>query len=159
MLLACQDIIDFNLIWKLLFPAILVIIGLSIIFKDTINGKVNEKVKELNKDQKNLGEYASTFSSQNINLSNEEFNGTNLTAVFGGLKLDLREAKINRDVIINATSIFGGIDILVPDNVIVKTKSTAIFGGVSNNKSNKSDEGIYTIYVNGTALFGGVEVK
>ena len=38
LLLACQDILDFGLIWKLAFPAILVAIGLSIIFKDALGG-------------------------------------------------------------------------------------------------------------------------
>lgn len=36
LLLACQDILDFDLIWELAFPAILVEIGLLIIFKDVI---------------------------------------------------------------------------------------------------------------------------
>ena len=38
LLLACQNILDFDLIWKLAFPAILVAIWLSIIFKDVIGG-------------------------------------------------------------------------------------------------------------------------
>ena len=40
LLLASNNIIDFNLIWKLAFPIALVIIGLSLIFKDTISNKV-----------------------------------------------------------------------------------------------------------------------
>ena len=31
LLLACQDLLEFDLIWKLAFPTILVVIGLSII--------------------------------------------------------------------------------------------------------------------------------
>ena len=46
--LGCQDIINFDLIWKLALPTILVIIGLSIIFKDTLGGKVNDEIKKLN---------------------------------------------------------------------------------------------------------------
>ena len=159
LLLGCQGYLDFDIIWKLAFPAILVIIGLSIIFKDTLNGKVNSKIKDLNKDNKGLAEYAATFSGQDISLDKEEFKGANLNAIFGGLKLDLRNSIINSDVIINATSVFGGIDIFVPSNVIVKTKSTSIFGGVSKKVENKTEENNYTIYVNGTALFGGVEIK
>ena len=41
LLLGCQNILDFDLIWKLAFPTVLVIIGLSIIFKDALGGKVN----------------------------------------------------------------------------------------------------------------------
>ena len=61
----------------------------------------------------------------------EEFKGKNLDAIFGGIDLDLRGAKITSDVVINASAVFGGIDIIVPENVKVKIKSNAIFGGVS----------------------------
>ena len=56
-------------------------------------------------------------------------------------------------------SVFGGIDILVPDNVVIKTKSTSIFGGVENKKEVTNDENKTTIYVNATCIFGGVEIK
>ena len=48
LLLACQDILDFDLIWKLAFPTILVAVGLSIIFKDVLGGKVSNEIKKLN---------------------------------------------------------------------------------------------------------------
>ena len=48
LLLGCQNILDFDLIWKLAFPVILVVIGLSIIFKDTLGGKVSSEIKKLN---------------------------------------------------------------------------------------------------------------
>ena len=37
LLLGCNDLINFELIWKLLVPTILVVTGLSFIFKDNIN--------------------------------------------------------------------------------------------------------------------------
>ena len=51
LLLACQDFLDFDLIWKLAFPAILITIGLSIIFKDVIGGKVSSEIKKLNENR------------------------------------------------------------------------------------------------------------
>ena len=159
LLLGCQNILNFDLIWKLAFPAILVIIGLSIIFKDTLGSKVNEEIKKLNQNRNNINKCCATFSGQNIKIENEKFTGADLTAVFGGVKYDLRNAIIESDVVINASSTFGGIEIYVPANVIVKTKSTAIFGGVENKANTQTNENSHTIYVNGTALFGGVEVK
>lgn len=158
-LLSVNNIIDFDLIIKLLFPIILVLIGLTIIFKNVTDKNVNEKINELNKDEKiKIGSYCSTFSSQNINVD-ETFNGCNLDAIFGGIKLDLRDAKIKKDVVINATAIFGGIDVLVPEDVEVKIKSTSIFGGASNKSKNEVNEKSNTIYVNATCLFGGVDIK
>ena len=39
LLLSCQNILDFDMIWKLALPAVLIIIGLSFIFKDTFDKK------------------------------------------------------------------------------------------------------------------------
>ena len=72
---------------------------------------------------------------------------------------DLRNAIIDSDVVINASSTFGGIEIYVPSNVKIKIKSMPIFGGVENKAKTKVDENSYTIYINGTAVFGGVEIK
>ena len=157
--LGCQDIINFDLIWKLALPTILVVIGLLIIFKDTLGGKVNEEIKKLNDKRNGANTYCATITGQKVKFDKELFTGADLTAVFGGVECDLRNAIIESDVVINASSIFGGIDILAPSNVKVKTKSTSIFGGVENKSNTNGEENTHTIYVNGTAIFGGVEIK
>lgn len=159
LLLACNDILDFDLIWKLAFPAVLVIIGLSIIFKDAFGRKVSKEIKKLNDKRSDENSCCATFSSQNIKYDDEKFTGSDLTAIFGGVKCDLREAKIDKDVVINVYVTFGGIDILVPENVKIKVKSTSIFGGIDNKAKENVDSKSPTIYINGTVLFGGVEIK
>lgn len=158
LLLGMQNIIDFNLIWKLLLPSIIVIIGLSLIFKNTFNSKINNEIKKLNNKNTKNNEYCATFSGQRIDFPNEEFKGATLNSVFGSITCDLREAKIKEDVVINASSVFGGIDIIVPDDVNIIIKSNSIFGGVNNKKKNNEDKK-YTIYVNASCLFGGVDIK
>ena len=158
LLLGMQNIIDFNLIWKLLLPSIIVIIGLSLIFKNTFNSKINNEIKKLNNKNTKDNEYCATFSGQRIDFPNEEFKGATLNSVFGSITCDLRGAKIKEDVVINASSVFGGIDIIVPDDVNIKIKSNSIFGGVNNKKKNNEDKK-YTIYVNASCLFGGVDIK
>lgn len=157
LLLGCQNVISFSTIGKLILPIIVVIIGLCMIFKNLFSKKFNKEIKELNKKLNENDEINAAFSGQNINFAGEEFKGKTLNAIFGGIKLDLRKAKIKDDVVINANAIFGGIDIIVPDNVIVKTKSTSFFGGVSNKKTDAGKGPI--VYVNGVGIFGGVEVK
>lgn len=158
LLLACQDLMDFELVFKLMVPTIIVVIGLSLIFKNIFGGKINEEIKRINAKKVSNGEYCATFAGQEFNLNNEDFDGATTTAVFGGIKLDLRKAIIKEDVVINATAVFGGIEIDVPENVSVKIKSTSIFGGVDN-KAKDSDNKEITIYVNATCLFGGVDIK
>lgn len=159
LLLACRGVLDFNLIWKLMFPVILVAIGVSIIFKDLISGKVNKKIKELNQTKTGDNECCATFSGQNINFDGEKFTGIDLTAVFGGIKCDLKKAIVESDAVINTSSIFGGITLYVPEDVKVKVKSSSIFGGVSDERKYTEKTEAHTIYINATCLFGGVEIK
>ena len=159
LLLACQNVIGFDSLWKLLVPSIIIIIGLSMIFKTMFSSKFNKAAAKLNEKINQDDESGAVFGGININMSGKEFKGKNINAVFGGLKLDLREAKIKEDVIINATAVFGGIDILVPEDVLVETKSNSFFGGISNKKKSTPKDGAPTIYVNGVAMFGGIEVK
>lgn len=80
--------------------------------------------------------------------------------MFGGIKCDLREAKVEEDVLIRASAIFGGITIFVPEDVNVQVVATSMFGGTDNKKGKKTqDEGRKTIYVESTSVFGGVEIK
>lgn len=159
LLLACQDLVDFNMIWKLMFPAILIVIGISFLFKDAFHGKINREIKKLNANSKDAQEFCSTFGGQTVDFTNEEFKGAELNAVFGEVRCDLTEAIIKKDQVINATAIFGGIVILAPKDVNVKIKSTPIFGGVTNKVRNHYNEKNPTIYINATSVFGGVEIK
>lgn len=159
LLLGCLDVVAFDTLWKLVFPAIVILIGLTMIFKNVFAHKFNEATAKLNEKINKDDEIGAVFAGQDINMNGEEFNGKNLSAVFGGVKLDLRKAKIKEDAVINATAIFGGVEILVPDDVAVVTKSNSIFGGVSNKTNNNPKDGAPTIYVNGAGIFGGVEIK
>lgn len=158
LLLSCQELIDFSSLWKMVVPVVLILVGLSFIFKNTFSDSA-KKIKEINsKNKENDKEILAVFSSQKVNVGDEKFEGSSISCVFGGVSLDLREAKITSDIVINATSVFGGIDILVSDNVTVKVNSTSIFGGVDNKRENNSDNR-KIIYVNATCLFGGVDIK
>lgn len=157
LLLVAQGLLAFSMVWKLALPTVFIIVGLSILFGDALQAKVNSKIKSLNKD--GLEEYAATFGGQKVNLPKEEFKGANLNAVFGGVEFDMRESIISSEQIINASSIFGGIEIMVPTGINVKVKSTPIFGGVSNKTRITAGDNIPTLYINAFCLFGGVEVK
>jgi hypothetical protein len=98
-----------------------------------------------------------TFSGCNISYDNETFTCAELTAVFGGIKCDLTNAIIQCDCAIQVSAIFGGIDILVPENMNVKVSTTSIFGGSSNKTTPKKD--VPTLYISGICLFGGVDIK
>lgn len=159
LLLCCQGILSFDLLWRLAVPAIIIIIGLKMILGNSFGKKSGEILKKMEQEGKELYAACGIFAGQDIQFNGEEFHGAELTAVFGGVKCDLRGATIENDCVINASAIFGGVDIIVPENVKVKIRSTSLFGGVSDKRKIQSGNYTTTIYVNGTGMFGGVEIR
>ena len=157
LLLCCQDILNFSIIWKLLVPAFIVFVGLKMVFTGIFTNKANEITKKLKSDGKMLKSGCAVFSGCDIKYDNEVFDGAELTAVFGGVDCDLKNAVIEKDCVIQVSAIFGGVDILLPENVNVKVSSNCIFGGISNKTSLHKDAP--TIYISGVCIFGGAEIK
>ena len=156
--LAERDLIEYELLIKLLLPVILISIGLLLVFKDvlSINGK---EIKKINANNKESNNYIAVFGSQDLKFEDEKVENLDLKSLFGGLKLDLRDAKIEKDIVINTLSVFGGIDIYAPDDVKVKVSSTPFFGGVEVKRKKQSSKKEITIYLNSVCIFGGVDVK
>ena len=157
LLLCCQGVLSFSMLWKLLVPAIVVIIGLKMVFTGIFGNKANEIIAKIKQNGGETKVGCATFSGCELNYDGEVFEGAELTAVFGGVDCNLKNAIIEKDCAIQVSAIFGGIDILVPDNVNVKVSSNCIFGGISNKTALHKEAP--TIYVSGTCMFGGVEIK
>lgn len=157
LLLACQDVLSFQLILKLLIPALVIVIGLRLIIGGLFGGKANKLLEQAGQSGHTPQVGCATFSGCDLNYAGQEFHGAELTAVFGGVKCDLRQAIIEKDCAIKATSLFGGVDIFVPEHVNVKVNSTGVFGGTSNKTQPKPNAP--TLYIQSTAVFGGVEIK
>ncbi len=152
LLLGVNDIISFELISKLILPLILIIVGVSLIFKDVISSKVKEEIKKA-KRSNNI--YSSSFGSKKM-IIEDKFIGCEVNAVFGEYILDLTEAEINDNCLIKTSAIFGEVKIKVPEKVKVQTISTSILGSTDNNKK-KGDKPV--IYVQAFNLFGGTDIK
>jgi predicted membrane protein len=155
--LSVRDVLDFDTVFKIFVPAIIVIVGLKMIVKGIFGSKAADIIKKNKAAGKTLKSGCATFGGCELNYDLEVFEGAELTAVFGGLECDLRGAIIENDCAIQVSAVFGGIDIIVPDHVNVKVSTNNIFGGVSN--KTKVKEGAPTIYISGICMFGGVEIK
>lgn len=151
LLLGCQDMISFDIIWKLMLPLILVFIGLSIMF--------GSKDKKLDTKNNKNREFCACFGGQTVKFDDQDFKGAEVNGIFGGITLDLRNAKIKDGSVIEAAAVFGGVTILIPEDLKVEIKSTSVFGGVTDKTKSKEKNDKVTLYVNGSAIFGGVEIK
>ena len=156
LLLGVRNIIDYKILLKLFVPILLVTVGLSLILKNILESKKTLQIKELNKVKDNTKDIFATLSNENKKIIGE-FKGISIDAVFSNVELDLREAEIKKDQVINVSTIFSGVTILTNNNIKVIVKSDSLFGGVSNHIEEKDDA--KAIYINASCLFGGVEIK
>lgn len=155
-LLSAWGFLPNGAVFKLFFPIMLVLVGLSMLFKDSVHKR---HFKDANTTyHSDSPEYNAIFGAQRITCNNEVFTGASLNSIFGGIDMDIRTAYLQEDIVVNCTAIFGGIDILVPANVNVQVSSVPIFGGVSNHVKNRNP-GAPTIFINATCMFGGIDIK
>ena len=155
-LLSAWNILPSGIVFKLFFPIALVLVGCNILFKDTAQRK---HFKDTNTAyHTDSPEYNAIFGSQKITCNNEVFTGATLNSIFGGIDMDIRTAYLQEDIVVNCTTVFGGIDILVPANINVQVSSVPIFGSVSNHVKNRNP-GSPTIFINATCMFGGIDIK
>ncbi|CAL9538178.1 DUF1707 SHOCT-like domain-containing protein [Streptomyces sp. enrichment culture] len=85
----------------------------------------------------------------------------NCFAFWGGGEVDLREAYFeDREIVINAVAIMGGVDVIVPPGVEVVVRGVGIMGGFDHREEGVPGEpGAPRVIVTGLAFWGGVGVQ
>lgn len=108
-------------------------------------------------------DYTALFGGIEVRSNSTQFEGGNLTAIFGGCDVDLRRAVMATDsAVLNVSAIFGGIALRVPEGWTVVFQGAPVFGGYEDSTIHPPDAlntPQKTLYLRGTAAFGGIEVK
>lgn len=162
LLLNAQQVLPVAVSWKLIFPIALIAVGIQLLFG---RGPSYEDRKPGGSSGKTTGTdrkthtYTAFFSGQDIVYDHEVFTGASYNATFGGLTADLRNVTLNGDAVITVSALFGGIDIILPNNVKLVSHVLPILGGMESKYQSSQDSSAYTIIVRGSATFGGVTVK
>ena len=157
LLLLTKDILEWHDIGKF-WPLILIIIGLSLVFKG--RGKRWNIIDESTVGTDYIHSNAIFGGAEHL-VNSQNFKGGEATALFGGVELDMREAKLSPDGCkINVTALFGGVELMVPKDWKVIVSGTPIFGGIDNKSRGDAGKDLSKeVYLHCTVLFGGVEIK
>ena len=139
--------------WKSFWPVILIAIGLSVVFG--IGSGRRQPKKRVADDGDS--EKVAIFYGEESRVRGD-YTGGSVTAVFGGVDLDLRQAKIKDGAVIDVFTFCGGASISLPDDVIVKNDVRGVLGG-SENKTAPKSSAKKTIHLRGECILGGLEVK
>ena len=148
--------------WSAFWPIILILIGLSFIgtrFKKKERSVDPDLVGTINVEGSRVNRTA-IFTGINAQVSSQDFTGGELTAIMGGIELDLRNADISgKAAFLDVTAIMGGIELHVPPHWNIVVTGTPIFGGIDD-KSMRQPKGpdAPTLMIDATAIMGGVEI-
>lgn len=143
------------------WPAILIAVGAYIMFKDKVqdgSGSLAFGSGEVgSSDNSSLD--ISVVMGGNKTVSNaQDFKGGDITAVMGGVELDLRGASIQADAVLNLWATWGGIVIKVPEDWSIVNRGTALMGAIED-KTMSPPGATKRLIITGTAIMGGVEIK
>jgi predicted membrane protein len=155
LLLVTTGVISGN-VWDFVWPTAIIVAGLFIITRwhAVAGGRALRGEDTIVAD--------GIFGGPTVASGSQSFRGGSLTAVFGGVTLDLRSAlPAPEGAVISATAVFGGVEIIVPHGWRVAVKATPIFGGVDDKTVHEAALGpdAPTITIDGLVLFGGIEIR
>lgn len=156
-LLAELDVLEYSA-WQYLWPALIILAGLWLLLRPAIRSGQTAKFPEIKDSDIDA---SAILSGMKRRIESQNFRGGRLTAILGGMELDFAGAGLEGGkATIDATALFGGIDIKVPKDWKVVMDVTPILGGAEDKHSSVSDsEAKATLYIKGTAMFGAIVVK
>jgi predicted membrane protein len=93
--------------------------------------------------------------------ASKDFRGGELTAIMGGIELDLRQSAIRPggEATLNIEAIMGGVEIRVPGEWTVVLQGTPVLGGYDDKTYPPQSANAPRLVIKGTAIMGGVEIK
>src|SRR5215475_3967568 len=144
--------------WALLWPVLVIGVGISLMWGSIQARKRGDADGDVITGPGALNELA-IFSGVEKRIMGKNFRGGRLTAIFGGVEIDMWQAEMEGDTaILHVDAIFGGVELRVPDTWLVSSEGQGIFGGYSDttrlNPPNDPSRPRKTLVVRGMALFG-----
>lgn len=164
------EFFDYRFHWKSIFwPAVLIGVGLIIITRKSGPSKVegskfSQTFRGSRTPHTNEQDYideTAIFGGGNTVFTSNNFKGGRITAIFGGSDLLMTQSTPSAEgCVIDTFVMFGGTNLVVPDDWQIKSEVVAIFGGFSDKRIlpavNNPDK---LVIIKGVVLFGGVEIK
>lgn len=98
------------------------------------------------------------MSGNKINVISQAFGGGEATAIMGGIEIDMRMASMQKPATLHLFAVWGGIELVVPNDWVVINNVVAIMGGVDD-KTVPPLNPEKCLILEGYVVMAGVEIK
>jgi predicted membrane protein len=161
MMLNNAGIISFHL--RDWWPAFLILGGVLIVFKGMRRGgQASDGVRAGEEGEDVMHgsrvDTSAILSGAKIKSDTQDFRGGELTAVMGGIDLDLRQASIQEEATLRVFALMGGIAIKVPADWSIVVNAVPVLGGVDDRTVPPMNPG-KRLVIEGEAILGGIELR
>jgi len=151
--------------WGDFWPLVVIAAGILIMWGSIGTRKSPRALSPAGGDPRTTLNEAVVFGGLERRMTSQDFQGGDITAIFGGIELDLTEANMQADAATLAiTAIFGGVEVRVPPTWQVAFRGAPIFGGIedktrTSRADNPANPNLKTLVITGAVIFGGLEIK
>jgi predicted membrane protein len=140
------------------WPLILVFVGAMMILRGTPRHRGIPFSAEESNDAHSYLKGAAILGGFKRKNNSQDFKGGELTAILGGCEIDLRDASIKGEAVIDIFAMMGGIEMRVPEDWTIILEGFPILGGFED-KTHPPKENTKRLVIKGTVIMGGAEIK
>lgn len=151
--------------WDLFFPAALLVVGGSLVWRAF--GSPGRPTRAATAEPDSYVRAFAVMAGNERRSVSSALRGADLTAFMGGVTLDLTQARLEGgEAVVDAIAFWGGIEIRVPQDWIVVSRVIPLMGGFEDKTRPPAPAGERAVptvaprlIVRGVAIMGGIEVK
>jgi predicted membrane protein len=153
----------FYINWRTIWPLLLIAVGGSVLYRALKDKERRPQAAMLAPEQGDdasdqVIDVTAILAGFERRISSRRFRGGEVTAIMGGCNLDLRDASIEGEAVLNVFAMWGGITLRCPPDWTVVLQGTPIMGGFEEKTATPPDSA-KRLVIRGYAIMGGVEVR
>lgn len=137
-------------VWQVIWPVIIIAIGISI---------MANRFKGPHRSGEDHHDMLVFMSGSEEKNNSQDYRGGKVSAILGGSSIDLRKATIKSGATLEVFVICGGIELFLPEGIVVDKKLTHIMGGTEDKTSAPVSKNAVVLHIVGTVALGGIEIK
>lgn len=143
------DLVDVN-VWGVIWAVVIIAIGVAILRRP---GRATVSDDHVNQ--------TAVFFGVDKKVASQNFQGGALTAVMGGIELNMRQAAMppQQTSELSVFTLMGGIELKVPESWRVEVTGLPVLGGWTVKANPPVDPAAPVLRVRATCVMGGMEIK
>jgi hypothetical protein len=137
-----------------LWPLFIILAGFGILMRGR-SAPSTESATDHSSDR--ISEFAA-LCALSPRVTSKSFKGGEINAFMGGCEVDLRDADIEGEAVIDVFAMMGGIQLAVPPDWSINAKVTPLMGGLADKTGSTERDLGKQLTLRGFVMMGGIEV-